>query len=68
MTKKSRRIEIIRTVHRNAERLRRDLHRTHFEALSAHHRRLVARAYAILAILDTVVSVARPPRTGMAGI
>jgi hypothetical protein len=68
MTKKNRRMALLKAVRSNADRLRRDLHRTHFEALSAHHRRLVARAYAIVAILDTVVSVVRPPRRGMAGI
>jgi hypothetical protein len=68
MSKKNQRIEVIKAVHRNAERLRRDLHRAHFEALSAQHRRLVARAYAILSILDAVVSVARPARRGFAGV
>jgi hypothetical protein len=41
-------------VHRKADLLRRDLRRARFEG----HRRLVARAYAILVVLDTVVSVA----------
>jgi len=53
--KSNKRQEVLQAVRRNAALLRRDLRRAHFEDLR--HPRLMARGYAILAILDAFGAV-----------
>ena len=48
--------QVLGIVRRKCELLRRDLRRGHVES----HRRLMARAYAHLAVLEAISSVARP--------
>ena len=48
--------QVFGIVRRKCELMRRDLRRGHVES----HRRLMARAYAHLAVLEAIASVARP--------
>ena len=50
--------QVLGIVERKSQLMRRDLRRAHVES----HRRLMARAYACLAVLDAVTSVARSAR------